>query len=223
MLRTALSIVIPLLLLAPLAYAGQESVLEDAVGDETIMPFTSSMLREAPDCEAPAADIRQLLVASSDEELRVTLVMGSLDDPEADCGPFDLESPSAYYAVILREEYTDDPLAQPTEVGLRARLHDGAMTGCAVLYLSDASPADCLGAFAVEGDALVWTLPIAGAATVWACEDVLCLLAHEETRAYDLRGLSVERRASARIDFADAASTPYVAMRDTLAGGFVTL
>lgn len=219
MTRSTLAFLVPLILLAAPALASGSSALLDAVGDETVQQITITGPGLAlPDCDAPSADIRSLTVTTTDELLVVTLALGDLSEFEADCGPVDIEAERARYEVSINEEYPEDPTVYVHDLGFGA-FHDArGWTACGRIGLPDgAYTVECAGTFAVDGDGLVWTLPIAGELLMYVYEDPLGLTGAEEMHAYDLRGLVVERSAGSRIEFSQLPFTSsFARMRDSV-------
>jgi len=126
---------------------------------------------------------------------------------------------------VLREPVAEEVSVDFVhEVSFRAGYGPQGRTQCMSLGFPDGAVTfECLGSLAVSGDTLTWTLPIHGRATVWVPEDPLGIFVHEEERAYDLRGLRMERQAQTRVELVDVYTSTIGTVSDRVAGDAITL
>lgn len=223
-MRASYAVLAIALLLAPLpaAAAGGLHTFEDARDDEALMGVTllgSAGADPETDCASDAADITRFTVATTSTHLLLTLRMESLEMLDASCAHArsSLLADSASYGLLLRSAEEDAPrlelhaMAVSTGIGL---------DGCIALATEEGRSEECLGSFARLGDALVWTLPLAGTFETRVAAEHPLAPSRTEERTYDLRGEAVMPSASARVT---ADELGLVSIRDAASGARLVL
>lgn len=182
--------------------------LSDPVGDEAITFVQTDWVSSSwTRCRAPAIDITSVAATSDAGNLTVELSVADLASARYRCTLFGGDGVASYRVDFVG--CPEDIVAECTHyASLNARSTGFGLEGCAQVETSAGDASDCLGSFAVSGDTLVWTLPLAGTVPVLTCDALDCV---PETREYDFRGSTADMSASTRLAVAAA---PFVDIRD---------
>lgn len=213
------AVLVALALALPLVAATTLATATDPLGDVRLSTVFGLHLVGERLCQDPAIDIveRSVVVHDGDVELRLTVA--DLDDGRIDCRAMRLQEGPGFYLMQLLPEGCDPEFSSFCPEGSaavtaswNARTFDPTPSCVYLSFASDSQASRCIAEHDVDGDTLVWRLPLAGSVALDA-------FGPTRMRGYDLEGAQLEVSALTTVQPTSRA----FALVDETAEGLVVL